>query len=188
MLESKVNKVTFEEAYYFKLMLASGISDEYEKWLDTHLECEDPLSDITLELSFCRTDVKKTVSVLNDFCYMQKVDEDTVCDRVRKFLKKAYLSGKMSKEDVVSAMNIFAADHDSASCLDFNSWGSMFYLDDYYCLAQEGIISWERFDFAFNSYLINGVPVDSELIWDSDKSEVEKVSAFSKIKNMIKRK
>ncbi|MBQ9798184.1 MAG: hypothetical protein IJW50_10760, partial [Clostridia bacterium] len=45
-------------------------------------------------------------------------------------------------------------------------WGSMYYLDDYYSLAEDGIISWESFDFAFFSYLDNGTPVDSNLIWN----------------------
>ena len=47
---------------------------------------------------------------------------------------------------------------------DINLWGSMYYLDYYYSLAEDGIISWESFDFAFFSYLDNGTPVDSNLI------------------------
>ena len=61
----------------------------------------------------------------------------------------------------------------------------MYYLDDFHSLAKDGIISWESFDFAFFSYLDNGTPVDSKLVWK--KNEYKKTSLFDKIKNIFKR-
>lgn len=74
----------------------------------------------------------------------------------------------------------------------------MYYLDDYYSMAKDGIISWESFDFAFNSYLDNGTPIDSNLIWEKNMSNkpllfsvvrsIVKQSLFERIKNMFNRK
>ena len=49
---------------------------------------------------------------------------------------------------------------------DMELWGSMYYLSEYYSLAEDGILSWDKFDFAFFSYLNDGIPVDFEHIWN----------------------
>ena len=62
---------------------------------------------------------------------------------------------------------------------------SMYYLDEYHSLAKDGIISWERFDFAFFSYLDNGTPVDSNLIWN--RKATKKLSLLDRIKRIFTR-
>ena len=68
---------------------------------------------------------------------------------------------------------------------DIKLWGSMYYLDYYYGLALDGVIPMENFDFAFFSYLDNGTPLDSDLIWR--KSMKKKPSLLDKIKSILKR-
>lgn len=156
-----------EDAFYYFNLLMIGFSDGYDEWLNDYLESEDPLSDIVLELACCGSNVNQTVSVLHHYCAGQPFDEAVLCDRLRLFLKEAYDSHRMTKEEIVSAMYRFAVDSGSRGDFDdlVRIWGSMYYLDDYHALAKNGIISWESFDFAFFSYLDNGTPLDSNLIW-----------------------
>lgn len=46
--------MTREDAYYERILLLCGYWEDYDRWLDSYLETEEPLSDIVLELLDCR--------------------------------------------------------------------------------------------------------------------------------------
>ena len=173
-----------EDAFYHKIMLMTGFNDGYDEWLNNYLNAENPLSNIVLELAYCESDINKTISVLHNFCMEQPFDEETVCDRVRTFFKNAYYANRMGKGEIVSTMYRLALNVGDPGDFDIHLWGSMYYLDAYYSLAKDGVISWERFDSSFFSYLDNGIPVDSNRIWDHKPKE--KVSFVDIIKRILK--
>ena len=174
-----------EDAFYHKLMLMTGLDAGYDEWLNFYLESENPLSNIVLELSYCGSDINKTISVLHSFSMEQPFDEAVVCNKVRAFFKDAYYTNRMSKEEISSTMYRLALNVGDAGDFDIHLWGSMFYLDDYCSLAKDGIIPWGNFDFAFFSYLDNGTPVDSSRIWNHNQKK--KVSFIDRIKRFLKR-
>lgn len=152
-----------EDAFYHKIMLMTGLDDSYDEWLNHYLESENPLSNIVLELACCGSDINKTISVLHNFCAEQPFDEAAVCDMVRLFFKDAYYANRMSKEQISSTMYRLALNVGDPGDFATQLWGSMYYMDEYYSLAEDGIISWESFDFSFISYLDNGTPFDIDL-------------------------
>ena len=175
-----------EDAFFYENLFVIGFSDEYNEWLNSCLESENPLSDIALELSFCGSDKNKIISVLRQFRSEQPIDEKAACKRLRLFFKSAFDSGKMDKGQVVSAMyaivsHIGGSEH--FENLDIEIWGDMFYFDDYYSLAEEGILAWEGFDSAFFAYLNDGISLDSEKIWDYNK----KPPFFERIKRIFRK-
>ena len=161
----EVSALKREDAFFHKLMLMEGLDGGYDEWLNTYLEKEDPLSDIVLELACCGSDINKTISVLDSFCGEQPIDEAAVCARLRLFLKDAYYANRMSKEQIASAMYRLAQNVGDPGDFDMEIWGNMYYLDHYYDLAKDGIISWERFDLVFFDFLNNDTPVDPSRIW-----------------------
>lgn len=172
-----------EDAFYYKNLLLLGFSDGYDEWLNNYLESENPMNDIARELYFCGYDVKKSISVLDHYCAEEPFDEAAVCNKLRLFFKEAYYSNKMGKGEITSAMYQLAR-----NIGDFESdlWLDMYYLDDYYSLAEQSIIPWENFDFAFFSYLDNGISVDTKSIWSKNKGT--KLSILDRIKNIFKKK
>lgn len=174
-----------EDAFYHKIMLMTGLDDGYDECLNHYLESENPLSEIVLELACCGSDVNRTISALHNYCAEQPFDEAAVNDKVRLFYQKAYYSKKMSKEEICSTMYRLALNIGDPGDFDNHLWGSMYYLDDFHSLAKDGIISWECFDFAFFSYLNNGTPLDSNLIWS--KNSKKKTTLFDRIKSIFKR-
>ncbi len=174
-----------EEAFYYKNLLMFGFSDGYDEWLNYYLETESPLSDIVLELSLCGSDVNKAISLLHNYCAEQNFDKVVSHDKLRLFFKNAYYSNRMSKEEVLSTMYRLSLNIGDPGDFDIKLWGSMYYLDYYYGLALDGVIPMENFDFAFFSYLDNGTPLDSDLIWR--KSMKKKPSLLDKIKSILKR-
>ncbi|MBQ7485107.1 MAG: hypothetical protein IJT78_00595 [Oscillospiraceae bacterium] len=173
--------MNYDDAFYYENLLVIGCSDEYDAWLDSHLESEDPISQITMDLSSCGSDRNKAISVLKQYRLGQPVDEKTACDRLRLFLKAAYHSGKMDKGQVVSAMYAFVLNVGGPGDFDIEIWGDMFYFDDYYSLSKEGILSWEGFDSAFFAYLNDGISLDPVKIWGYNK----KLTIFERMKHVF---
>ena len=175
-----------EDAVYHKLLIMSCLDDGYDEWLNRYLAAEDPLSDIVLELAYCGSDRNKTISVLHHFCVEGQYDMAAVGDRIRRFFRRTYDTKELSKEEILAAMQRIVANAGNQNdlyCLPV--WASMDILADYYQLAKQGIISWERFDFAFFSYLNNGTPVDSDLIWK--REDKNKRSLLDRMKELFRR-
>lgn len=189
-----------EDAYYYMNLLLLGFSDGYDEWLESYLKTDEPMSDLVIDLYFSGSDVKKIISLLHNYCGEQELDESVISEKFRLFFKEAYHSGRMVKGEIVSTMYKLVNNIGDPGDWNFDAdlWGDMYYLDDYYSMAKDGIISWESFDFAFTSYLDNGTPIDSNLIWEKNMSNeplslsvvsgMMKQSLFEKIKNMFKRK
>lgn len=171
-----------EDAFYYENLLVLGFSDEYDRWLNSFLEKEDPLNDITLDLACCGSDYNKTISVLMKYRMEQQVDEASVCNRLRHFLKRAFESKQMDKWQVCSAMYTIASHIGDPGDFDPGVWEDMFYFWYYYSLAKDGILAWESFDSAFFAYLYNGIPPTSEKLWGNSR----KLTFFERIKRLFK--
>ena len=152
--------MTREDAYYERILLLCGYWEEYDRWLDSYLETEEPLSDIVLELLDCRGDFKEIEYRLRLFCLEKPFNEEAVYERLRLFLRDKYKSGEWSKDDVMSALFRFSA---KIPFCDFQNDCSA--LSDYYDLAIEGIVSMARFDPIFERFLEDGKYFDTKDFW-----------------------
>ncbi|MBQ3489670.1 MAG: hypothetical protein IJA86_03665 [Clostridia bacterium] len=152
--------MTREEAYYELIKLLCGEWDSYDEWLDIHLEIENPLSDIVLELIDCRDDIKETEYRLNLYCQEKPFDEESVYQRLRLEICEQYEKGEMNMEDVASALCRIARN------IPFCD----FYLEcncisDYYDFIDEGIADSDEFDFALKKWLKDGELFQIKLMW-----------------------
>ncbi len=177
--------MTREDAFYYKHLMILGISDGYNEWLDECLKTEDPISDLTLELSFCLSDTNKSISLLHNFCLEQPLDDSAVYDKFISFFKDEFYSGRMTREEISSYMSRLASNIDGPWELDYSLWGNMLCLDDYLSLAKEGIISWESYDSMFFSLLNNSTPTDSDNV--ANKGRRSTPSIFKKIKKLFRK-
>lgn len=166
--------MNYNEAYYFKILLTNGISEGYDQWLNSYLETEQPLSDIVLNL--CGADANQTITYLHNYS-VNKFDQETVCGLLREYLKREYDAKKLSMEEVCALMYRFSITHGDPCDYDFDEdvWGDMFYIDEYYSLAKEGVISMEKFEKAFNSYLNHGISLFDQ---QSSKSLLEIINKY----------
>jgi hypothetical protein len=153
--------MTREEAYYERIKLLCGEWDSYDAWIDMHLEFEDPLSDIVLELIDCRDDMKEVEHCLNLYCQEKPFDEESVYERFRLEFLERYEKGEMSTVDVVSGLYRIAK---NLPFCDFYLDGS--YISDFYDLVEEGIIQANKFELALKKWLRDGQYFDSDSCWE----------------------
>jgi hypothetical protein len=125
--------MTREDAAYQMILLKSNITDEYDAWLDHYLEIEDPLSDILLKLLDCRSHLSDTISCLQFYCWEKEYDHQSVAEKLRLYLKNAYLSGNIDRETCVNDMYAFAYKSERMH----EEFAVMSAISDYYELAED---------------------------------------------------
>ena len=162
-----------------------GFFDDYDTWLNNLLESESPLSDIVLELSCCSSDTKRTVSLLHNYCEGKMLDQIEICNRIRLFFKREYHSNRMNKQEITENMYRVSQNIAEAceSGISADLWKSMYCVNDYYCLADKGVISWRKFDTAFFSYLDEGIPINDDLIWEGER--IRRPSLLERLKRLF---
>ena len=82
--------MTPEQAQYFLLMLRMGEYDAYDEFLDQLLVEQDPLSPLVLELAFCMSDRRETISVLHNFLLDHPAEETQLMESQLAYVRKKY--------------------------------------------------------------------------------------------------
>lgn len=149
--------MTREDALYQKLLLAAGFVEQYEPWLAEFVENEDPLSDLALDLSWCGGNYNEIVSCLHRYSIEGEVDEATVAERLRLFVKEGYANGTLSVDGCMSAFYHFAHEMELSV---HPSWRHMMYLSDYYELVTEGWYPEKLWSKAFYAFLNDGMMIE----------------------------
>ena len=153
--------MTREEAYYERIKLLCGEWDSYDAWLDMHLELENPLSGIVLELIDCRDDMKEAEHRLNLYCQEKPFDEESVYTRFRLEFLERYENGEMNMVDVVSALY-----HIAKNILFCDFYLDCSVISDYYDLVQEGIVKANKFELALKQWLRDGEIFKPDCLWE----------------------
>ena len=92
--------MTPEQAFYHMLMLKIGRTEAYDRELDRLLEEQDPLSPLVLELAFCMSDRRETISVLHNFLLDHPADDAQVCGRLLRDMARCWRDRSMSAEEI----------------------------------------------------------------------------------------
>ncbi|MEG0692844.1 MAG: hypothetical protein RR444_07160 [Oscillospiraceae bacterium] len=144
-----------DELFSYKLLLHAGICEPYEKWISKRLETENPLSDLTLQLSTLGNN-NDVISELSTFTLGVKINYTTVFNIIWETLHKNYSNGTLSRESCVCAMYIIATNTD-----DYLSepWYSMYILHDLLDEAKSRYITMESFNDAFEAFINQKIPV-----------------------------
>ena len=155
--------MTHEEARFMEILLICGFSEGYDAWLNGYLETEDPLSRVIVGLIDCGSNTKQIVSCLHTHYADGAVDDALVCDMLRRYLKEAYDSGRMTRGECTEAMRRFARCQEDPYELP---WRNMDVLADYYEMVEDEVADMARFDREVLPYLNEGIPVNSDRFWN----------------------
>ena len=73
--------MTYEDAIYYKLLLCVGINNDFDVWLNTQVEQENPISKLVLDLFDCGENLNDKICVLNKYILAantEQIDEQKV--------------------------------------------------------------------------------------------------------------
>lgn len=138
--------MTTEQAFYFKIMLICGYSEELYEYIEKALNEQSTYEDVLVDLAFCGYNEKQMLSVLEEYIWQkkEKVDFDIVVDKIFSFLQKKYLDSETSVEALVKLMyrigELSELNEDRTE-----PWFTMTIFDEFYFDAMEGYIDKENY-------------------------------------------
>ena len=133
-----------EEIYFYKLILLCGYPEELNQAISTALDHQNPIESDILDLSACRGDVKKQLSVLNAILAREGeelLDHQAVFELVRQFLYQQYTAGM----DISTLVKLMYRIANETGWYDEEAWNTLFLMEDCYDDAQWGINGMEDF-------------------------------------------
>lgn len=157
--------MTPEQAMYHKVMLPLGVDDEYEQELDRLLEEQDPLSPLVLELVFCQSDRRETISVLHNFLLDHPADEEQVCGRILQNMTRRYLGKTMTPEEIANLL--YQLSLPDGRYLDA-PWDRLYDFTYDLEMYEDGLITREVWLTAFEDRLLCGGKPD---VWAMQRKE-----------------
>lgn len=133
--------MTIEQAFYFKIMLICGYSDERFEYIENTLNGQASYEEVIVDLAFCGYNEKQMLSVLESYIRQkkEKVDYDVIIESIFNFLQNKYLDSETSVEALVKLM------YRIGQLSDLNEertepWFTMMIFDELYEDAEEGYI------------------------------------------------
>lgn len=150
--------MTPERAAYHRLMLLAGLREEYDRELDHTLETADPITSPELDLAFCMSDLDETISVLYNYTLAHHIDQDRVYDMIITELRRLYAEKQLSSVQLVDIMYTMAQNCENSYA---QPWYQLRYPSYEYESVEDGLISQEVFDIAFEAHFLHGERVDA---------------------------
>ena len=154
-----------EEVCFHYLVLLSGIRDTYDAALDRVLEQEDPLSDLTLALSGCMSDVNQPLFVLKEYLLDHPVREEYVYPWIIKELGDRQRAGTMTYEQAGAAFSAMAREGDFR---EPEIWADLTFPEEVQELYEDHLISRYVYEAVMDHFLLCGER------WDPWKLQNEK--------------
>ena len=120
--------MTAERACFHKLMLSVGLTESFDRELDTLLEQEDPLSDLVLALSTCGGDRNEQIHILCEYLLNtppEQIDSDAVFSLVAGDFLALYEKDPNNLERILGLMHSVS---DLSGFAENDPWFSMWEL------------------------------------------------------------
>lgn len=146
--------MTIEQAFYFKIMLICGYSDELYEYIEKALNEQATYEEVLVDLAFCGYNEKQMLSVLESYIRQkkEKVDFDVIVDSIFSFLQNKYLDSETSVEALVKLM------YRIGQLSDLNEdrtepWFTMMIFETLYEDAEEGYIDRDGYLECLKSFI-----------------------------------
>ena len=146
--------MTIEQAFYYKIMLICGYSDELFEYIENTLNEQTSYEEVIVDLAFCGYNEKQMLSVLESYIRQKKeiVDYDVFVDSIFSFLQNKYLDSETSVESLVKLM------YRIGQLSDLNEertepWFTMMIFDTLYEDAEEGYIDKDGYLACLKSFI-----------------------------------
>ena len=130
-------ELTYDEAYYYKILIELGFNEEFEKYIE-YLENElEDYEGFYLDLIYNQSNTSNIISLLNNFILDKKINESKVFEKVRLFLLDKLNNNEIDLEKTIESLDLLSfyfLEDDSMD--EWDAWDAYYdyelgYLDGY---------------------------------------------------------
>ena len=119
-------ELTYEEAYFHKVLIEIGFNEEFEKYIE-YLENElEVYEGFYLDLIYNQSSPLNVISLLNNFILDKDIDKSLVFEKVRLFLLDKLNNKEIDLEKTIESLDLLSFYYLEDDCMD--EWDT-FYTD-----------------------------------------------------------
>ena len=104
--------ISYEEAYFYKLLLQNGFVKEVDKWIEFIAVNNEFLDGINLDLVSALGDANKIISSLHNYLLDKKIDDKSVCEKLRLFIKDEVDNDEISIFEAANILYYFSFENE----------------------------------------------------------------------------
>lgn len=166
-------ELTYEEAYFHKVLIEIGFNEEFEKYID-YLENElEVYEGFYLDLIYNQSNTSNIISLLNNFVLDKKINESKVFEKVRFFLLDKLNNNEINEKKAIELLSLLY-NHYFTYIDKMEEW---FYFYEEYIM---GYLKDENINVAIRTFLEKGeIEYDTyNLLYEENKKEYLKVGLY----------
>lgn len=177
-------QLSYLDAYYYKLLLEVGFSEDVNNWILSLAEKCDVLEGIYLDLVSNQGDNSKVISCLHNYICEKDIDDDALATKLRLFVLNKYESGSIDIRKVAESLTRFVNLTEKWHSKPFYNF---VLIGDALDLYYEGIMKTDKFNKLVIDYLKTGETVVYNSLFEKpsfskilkqEKQEMNKIRAI----------
>ena len=171
-------ELTYEEAYFHKVLIELGFNEEFEKYID-YLENELIVYEgFYLDLIYNQSSPLNVISLLNNYILDKDIDKSLVFEKVRFFLLDKLNNNEINEKKAIELLSLLY-NHYFTYIDKMEEW---FYFYEEYIM---GYLKDENINVAIRTFLEKGeIEYDTyNLLYEENKKEYLKVGLYVFIYN-----
>lgn len=178
-------QLSYLDAYYYKLLLEVGFSEDVNNWILSLAEKCDVLEGIYLDLVSNQGDNSKVISCLHNYICEKDIDDDALATKLRLFVLNKYESGSIDIRKVAESLTGFVNLTEKWHSKPFYNF---VLIGDALDLYYEGIMKTDKFNKLVIDYLKTGETVNYNSLFHrpsllntfkQEKQEMNKIRAIA---------
>lgn len=162
--------ISYEDAYFYKILLQTGFVEEVNQWIDNIANNNEKLEDINLELVCLQGDTNKVISCLHNYIGKKIVDDEILCNRLRLFIKCKIDNEELTIEKAAESLSSFSL---SSEKIYEEYWNDFYILGAYGDLVAEGLIAREKYNAIARQFIVTGNKIDTDDFWSTRANRYE---------------
>lgn len=177
--------LTNEEAFYHKLLLKAGVTEELDPVVDRLLAEEEPLSDVALRLAYCHGDPNEQLSALNEYLAgvpFESIDTNAVFEKLREYFRKEYEAAPDNLKRLSDLM--YRISERTGHELE-EPWYQLWMIGEYYVCVEDRSINIDDFRERLIAFLYRG---ENVYPWKADQGQAKhekKPRLLSRIREIL---
>ena len=161
-------KISYEDAYYYKILLQSSYIDEVDKWIEDVINSNETLDGIYLDL-VCAYNLKKNslnelISCLHNYIGDNIINDEYVSNKLRLFVKCKFDSNEI---DEIAVTEVLCNMCLSSEKLYDKYWNDFYNIIIYKDFLDEGLLEENDFKRIVKDFLDTGILYSFNDFWNS---------------------
>jgi len=165
--------LSYEDAYFYKILLQVGFIEEVNNWINSIAEKNESLEGINLDLVWSLGNTNNVISCLHNYIGDNKINDKEVCEKLRLFFKDKLDNNQLTIDEIGDKINSISS---ISNKWNNKHWNTFYHLSIYdeYCIS--GLMDRAEYRIILKEFIDIGNEVNVNKFWQKHDKENKKIN------------